>query len=147
MDTEFTGFTGEYYHTVDTKGRLIVPADFREQLGDAFVVTKGLDGCLFAYEQNEWKELEAKIRKLPLTSAGARKFTRHMLGGARVCEVDKLGRVLLSQPLRTFAELEKDVVWVGTGGRIEIWDKVKYDAVTTIDDADELAESMEGLAI
>ena len=87
-------FMGEYNHTVDAKGRLIVPSKFREQLGDEFVVTKGLDGCLFAYENTEWKALEEKLHALPLTNANARKFARFFLAGAATCEVDKQGRIL-----------------------------------------------------
>ena len=75
-------FMGEYNHTVDAKGRLIVPSKFREQLGDEFVVTKGLDGCLFVYENTEWKALEEKLNALPLTNANARKFSRFFLAGA-----------------------------------------------------------------
>ena len=85
-------FMGEYNHTVDAKGRLIVPSKFREQLGDEFVVTKGLDGCLFVYENTEWKALEEKLHALPLTNANARKFSRFFLAGATTCEVDKQGR-------------------------------------------------------
>ena len=88
-------FMGEYNHTVDAKGRLIVPSKFREQLGDEFVVTKGLDGCLFVYENSEWKALEEKLHALPLTNANARKFSRFFLAGATACEVDKQGRILL----------------------------------------------------
>ena len=86
-------FMGEYNHTVDAKGRLIVPSKFREQLGDEFVVTKGLDNCLFVYENSEWAALEEKLRTLPLTNAAGRKFSRFLLAGATACEVDKQGRI------------------------------------------------------
>ena len=101
-------FKGEYSHTIDAKGRLIMPSKFREQLGDEFVVTKGLDGCLFVYDQTEWTKFEEKLRALPITNANVRNFTRFMLGGASACEVDKQGRILLPAPLRTFAHLEKE---------------------------------------
>ena len=116
-------FIGEYSHTIDAKGRLIVPSKFREQLGDEFVVTKGLDGCLFVYENSEWKSFEEKLHALPLTNANARKFSRFFLAGACACEVDRQGRILIPSVLREFAKLEKDVVLVGVGSRIEIWNK------------------------
>jgi MraZ protein len=140
-------FMGEYNHTVDAKGRLIVPSKFREQLGDEFVVTKGLDGCLFVYENSEWKALEEKLHALPLTNANARKFTRFFLAGATSCEVDKQGRILLPAILREFAQIDKDAVLVGVGSRIEIWSKENWLAANTYDDMEEIAENMEGLGI
>ena len=101
-------FIGEYSHTIDAKGRLIVPSKFREQLGDEFVVTKGLDGCLFVYENSEWKSFEEKLHALPLTNANARKFSRFFLAGACACEVDRQGRILIPSVLREFAHLEKE---------------------------------------
>lgn len=103
-------FMGEYNHTIDAKGRLIVPSKFREQLGDEFVVTKGLDGCLFVYDNTEWKKFEEKLQALPLTNQNARKFSRFFLAGASACEVDRQGRILLPSVLRDFAGLEKEVV-------------------------------------
>ena len=120
-------FMGEYNHTIDPKGRLIIPAKFREALGDEFVVTKGLDGCLFVYANTEWNNFEEKLRTLPLTNKNARQFTRFFLAGAAACEVDKQGRILIPQVLREFAKLEKDVVLVGVASRIEIWSKTKFD--------------------
>ena len=140
-------FMGEYNHTIDAKGRLIVPSKFREQLGDEFVVTKGLDGCLFVYENTEWKILEEKLKNLPLTNANARKITRFFLAGATLCEVDKQGRILLPAVLREFAKIEKDAVMVGVGNRIEIWSKESWSSANVYDDMDEIAESMEGLGI
>ncbi|HIT63663.1 MAG TPA: division/cell wall cluster transcriptional repressor MraZ [Candidatus Ventrimonas merdavium] len=140
-------FMGEYNHTVDAKGRLIVPSKFREQLGDEFVVTKGLDGCLFVYENTEWKALEEKLHALPLTNANARKFSRFFLAGATTCEVDKQGRILLPAVLRDFAKIEKDAVLVGVGSRIEIWSRDVWNQSNTYDDMDEIAENMEGLGI
>lgn len=140
-------FMGEYNHNIDAKGRLIVPAKFREALGDEFVVTKGLDGCLFVYSNSEWNAFEEKLRTLPLTNKNARQFTRFFLAGAAACEVDKQGRILLPQVLREFAKLEKDVVLVGVASRIEIWSKeVWEESVNTYDtDMDEVAENMENL--
>ena len=140
-------FMGEYNHTVDAKGRLIVPSKFREQLGDEFVVTKGLDGCLFVYENTEWKILEEKLKKLPLTNANARKINRFFLAGAALCEVDKQGRILLPAVLREFAGIGKDAVMVGVGNRIEIWSKESWMSANVYDDMDEIAESIEGFEI
>ena len=138
-------FMGEYNHTVDAKGRFIVPSKFREQLGDEFVVTKGLDGCLFVYENTEWKVLEEKLHTLPLTNANARKFSRFFLAGATSCEVDKQGRILLPQILRDFAGIEKEAVLVGVGSRIEIWSRERWLEANSYDDMEEIAENMEGL--
>ena len=140
-------FMGEYNHTIDPKGRLIIPAKFRDTLGDEFVVTKGLDGCLFVYANTEWNNFEEKLRTLPLTNKNARQFTRFFLAGAAACEVDKQGRILIPQVLREFAKLEKDVVLVGVASRIEIWSKeVWEESISTYDtDMDEVAENMDNL--
>lgn len=138
---------GEYSHTIDAKGRLIVPSRLREGLGDAFVVTKGLDGCLFAYPKEEWALFEEKLGTLPLTNQNARKFSRFFLAGAALAEVDKQGRILLPAVLREFAGLEKEVVFVGVSKRVEIWDKEKWEEANTFDDMEEIAEHMEGLGL
>ncbi len=140
-------FMGEYDHSTDAKGRLFVPSRFRDELGKKFVVTKGLDGCLFVYENTEWKALEEKLHALPLTNANARKFSRFFLAGATTCEVDKQGRILLPAVLRDFAGIDKDAVLVGVGSRIEIWSKDAWNESNTYDDMEEIAENMEGLGI
>ncbi|AGA70227.1 mraZ protein [Desulfitobacterium dichloroeliminans LMG P-21439] len=112
---------GEYLHTIDGKGRLIVPAKFREALGERFIATKGLDHCLFVYPQEEWKILEEKLRALPFTQQDARAFVRFFFSGATECEIDKQGRILLPANLREYAQLDKDVVLVGVSSRVEIW--------------------------
>ena len=140
-------FMGEYNHTVDEKGRLNIPVKFRDELGSEFVVTKGLDGCLFAYDLTEWRVLEEKLRALPLTNKDARAFARFMLAGAASVEIDKQGRILLPQVLRNFAGLEKDVVLIGVASRIEIWNKEKWEDASYDADAEELAEKMENLGI
>ena len=136
---------GEYNHTIDAKGRLIVPAKFREVLGDEFVVTKGLDNCLFVYPNDEWQKFEEKLQTLPLTNKNARQFTRFFLAGS--VEVDKHGRILLPSVLREFAGLEKDVVLVGVASRIEIWSKDRWlQSISTYDDdMDEVVANMESL--
>ena len=140
-------FMGEYSHHIDAKGRMIVPSKFREQLGDEFVVTKGLDGCLFVYPNEEWQNIEEKFRNVPLTSKDARKFSRFFFAGATTCEVDKQGRILIPSVLREFASLQKDVVFVGVGSRIEIWSKESWnDSISNYDDnMDEVAENMDSL--
>lgn len=140
-------FMGEYNHTVDTKGRLIIPSKFREELGEEFVVTKGLDGCLFVFPEHEWNTFEEKLKSLPLTNKSARQFSRFFVAGAAPCEVDKQGRILLPGTLREFAGLEKDVVLTGMLNRIEIWSKVKWDENNTYDDMDDIAEQMSDLGL
>ena len=137
-------FKGEYNHTVDTKGRLIVPAKFREILGDVFVVTKGLDGCLFVYPNSEWEKIEEKFREIPLTGKDARKFTRFFFGSAADCELDKQGRVLIPANLREYAGLGKEVVLIGVLNRIEVWSKERY-LEEECDDMDDIAEKMAAL--
>ena len=140
-------FMGEYRHTVDPKGRLIIPSKFREELGETFVVTKGLDGCLFVFSDEEWKAFEIKLKSLPLTNKNARQFTRFFLAGAADVELDKQGRILIPSVLREFASLQKDVVFVGVGSRIEIWSKESWnDSISNYDDnMDEVAENMDSL--
>ena len=120
-------FMGEYQHSIDAKGRIIVPAKFREELGESFVVTRGLDKCLFAYPMSEWKVLEEKLKKLPLTKKDARAFTRFFFSGAIECEVDKQGRINIPQTLRKYAVLEKDCVVIGVSNRIEFWSSEKWE--------------------
>ncbi len=140
-------FMSQYNHTVDTKGRLIIPSKFREMLGDEFVVTKGMDGCLFVYANDDWKVFEEKLTSLPITNKDARKFARFFLAGAAPVEVDKQGRILLPSHLRDFAELFKDVVLVGVGSRIEIWNKDKWEENNVDDDMDAIGASMESLGL
>lgn len=140
-------FMGEYSHTIDAKGRLIIPSRFREELGDNFVVTKGLDGCLFAYTNEEWKHFEEKLQAIPVSNQKGRRFARYFLAGATLCEVDKQGRILIPANLRAAAGLEKDVVLAGVGDRVEIWDKNNWAEANTYDDMDEIAANMEGLGI
>ncbi len=114
---------GEYRHTIDDKGRVSIPVKFRNELGNVFVISKGIgEDCLFVFTLLEWRRLEEKIRKLPLTDKKARRFSRYLVGGASECEIDKQGRVILPQYLREYASLKKDVVLVGLTTRVEIWD-------------------------
>ncbi len=140
-------FMGEYNHSIDTKGRLIIPSRFRDELGDEFVVTKGLDGCLFVFPQNEWQAFEEKLKSLPLTNKSARQFARFFVAGATPCELDKQGRILLPGTLREFAGLDKDVVLTGMLNRIEIWSKEKWIENNSCDDMDDIAEQMTDLGL
>ena len=119
-------FMGEYNHTIDAKGRLIIPSKFRELLGEEFVLTRGLDGCLYIYPMDEWESFEMKLRSLPLTNKNARTFSRFFVAGAG---------------------LEKDVVLTGNLNRIEVWSKEKWNEICDYDDMDSIAESMQDMGI
>ena len=140
-------FMSEYNHTIDTKGRLIIPAKFREKLGEEFVVSKGMDGCLFVYANDDWNAFEQKLTSLPLINKEARQFARFFLAGAAEVELDKQGRILLPANLREFAGLDKDVVLVGVGSRVEIWSKERWTDNGDYDDMDEIAEHMAELGL
>ncbi|MCM1100825.1 MAG: division/cell wall cluster transcriptional repressor MraZ [Clostridium sp.] len=140
-------FMSEYNHTVDAKGRLIIPSKFREVLGEEFVISKGMDGCLFVYANADWDAFEQKLTALPMTNKEARKFTRFFLAGAAQVELDKQGRILLPATLREFAGLDKDVVLVGVGSRIEIWDKDRYETAGEDMDMDSITSAMEELGL
>lgn len=140
---------GEYQHTIDSKGRLIIPSKLRDGLGDTFVITRGLENCLFVYPQNEWQQLELKLKALPFTKKDVRAFTRFLLSGAIEVELDKQGRVLLPNNLRDFAELDKDCVIIGVSSRVEIWSKKKWEEYYQSADAtfEEIAETIVDLDI
>ena len=114
-------FIGEYQHSLDSKNRITMPSKFREELGDTFVMTKGMDDCLFIYSMNEWKIVEDKLKSLPMTNKDARAFVRFFFAGASECEIDKQGRVLIPTNLKEYAKIEKDTVVIGVSTRIEIW--------------------------
>ncbi|WDH81533.1 division/cell wall cluster transcriptional repressor MraZ [Paenibacillus urinalis] len=116
-------FMGEFQHSIDDKGRMIIPAKFRDALGPSFVVTRGLDQCLFVYPMNEWSILEQKLKALPLMKSDARAFTRFFFSGATECELDKQGRVNLPMNLRDYAKMDKECVVLGVSNRVEIWSK------------------------
>lgn len=118
---------GEYHHSIDEKGRLIIPAKFRNELGESFVVTRGLENCLFIYSLVEWEKIVNKLKTLPFTKKDARNFTRFFLSGATTLEFDKQGRINISSPLATYANLEKECVIVGVNDRLEIWAKDSWD--------------------
>ena len=140
---------GEYEHSLDAKGRLIMPAKLREDIGEKFIITKGLHGCLFGFSQNEWTNFEEKLKTLPLTNKNARDFVRFFLSGAIECEIDKQGRFLIASNLREYGALEKEAVIIGVGTRIEIWNKDKWKTYNSEENisADEIAENMTMLGI
>ena len=138
-------FYGANYNTLDAKGRLIIPKQFREQLGESFMMTKGLDGCLYVFPMSEWNSFEEKLAALPLTNKNARAVVRHFAAGATLCEMDKQGRILVPEVLRDFAHLHRDVVVEGSMKRIEIWSKEQYDRQAEEDNIDESMEALDGL--
>lgn len=141
-------FIGEYQHAIDSKNRMIIPSKFREQLGEKFVLTKGLDGCLYAYTLNEWSILESKLKNLPLTSKDARAFVRFFFAGANEIDVDKQGRALIPQNLSEYAKIIKDIVSIGVSTRIEIWSREMWEQYNNQNiNFDEIAEKMNELGI
>ena len=140
---------GEYEHSIDTKGRIAMPAKLREGLGGKFIITKGMDGCLFVYAMDEWQRVEQKLASLPMSRKTARDFTRFLFGGACEGECDKQGRVLLPASLRRYAGLEREAVIVGVGSRAEIWDAAKWQQYNeeSAEDVNELAEQLADLGI
>ncbi len=137
-------FMGAYSHTIDAKGRLIIPAKFREGLGERFVVSKGFDGCLQAYDPESWKTIEENLKQLPQFKKETRDITRFFLGGAVEEEIDKQGRILIPAKLREYAGLEKDVTLVGSGSRVEIWDSARWNDAEP-ESIEELAENLSDL--
>lgn len=139
-------FMGEYHHNIDNKGRIIIPAKFRELLGQDFVITRGLDQCLFGYSLEEWTLIEDKLKNLPLTKKDARAFTRFFFSGATECELDKQGRINIPTTLVQYARLDKECVILGVSNRIEIWSKTQWEDYysESADTFAEIAENMVG---
>jgi len=139
-------FMGTYEHGLDAKGRVIVPAKLREGLGESFVVTLGLDGCLFAYPMEEWEGFIDKLKELPGNKEG-RKLQRHFMANAAMCEVDRQGRSLIPAKLREAAGLTKDIIFVGVLSKIEIWSKERWEETSEYDDMEDIAEHMSELGL
>ena len=137
-------FIGEYHHTIDDKGRIIIPAKFREDLGDSFIITRGIENCLFVYSNANWNEICNKLNSLPFTKKDARVFNRFFMSGATNVELDKQGRVNVTSPLINYAGLKKDCVIVGTGDRLEIWAQEAWDDFfnSTKDSMSDIAENL-----
>ena len=140
---------GEYEHSLDVKGRLIMPVKLRTDIGEKFIITKGLDGCLFVFSQTEWSNFESKLKELPLTNKNARDFVRFFLSGATEYELDKQGRFLIVNNLREYANITKEVVIIGVGTRLEIWNKENWKKYNSSDNIspDDIAENMTMLGI
>lgn len=138
---------GEFQHNIDAKGRVIVPAKFRDELGERFVITKGLDNCLFVFSQNEWEKLDSKLSEQSLSKG--RTIQRFFYGGMAECELDKQGRMLVPQNLREYANILKDVVFVGLTRRAEIWNKDEWEKQNKlfVENSDDVALKMEELGI
>ena len=140
---------GEYQHALDTKGRLIIPAKFREELGQGAVLTRGLDNCLFLFPVSEWGILEEKLKTLPLTKSDARQFVRFLFSGATECGIDKQGRISIPPNLREFAQVNKEAVVIGVSSRIEIWSKERWESYVDLAETsfEEIAENIVDLGI
>ncbi len=137
-------FIGEFHHNIDDKKRLIIPSKFREELGDEFVITRGIENCLYVYSKTSWNEITNKLGTLPFTKKNARSFNRFFLSGATVAEFDKNGRVLITSPQLSYAEITKECVIIGVGDRLEIWSNEKwndfYDSAS--EDMSDIAETL-----
>ncbi|QUI23199.1 division/cell wall cluster transcriptional repressor MraZ [Vallitalea pronyensis] len=142
-------FIGEYKHSIDDKGRLIVPAKFRSLLGEAFYITKGFDQCIFVYTEDEWNKFIEKLNNNPMKKKDARRIQRFFIASATECMLDKQGRILIPSHLRDYSEIEKEVILIGVSNRVEIWSKENWEAYNEDDDLDisDLAEDMEDLDI
>ena len=117
---------GEYHHNIDDKNRLVIPTKYREELGDEFVITRGIEKCLYVYSQKEWEKLVEKLNTLPFTKKSARTFTRSLFSGATVCEFDKNGRINIASPLVSYAGLMKECIIIGVNDRLEIWSEEAF---------------------
>ena len=137
---------GEYHHSIDEKGRIIIPSKFRSELGDSFVITRGLENCLFVYSLVEWNKIVDRLKKLPFTKKDARNFTRFFLSGATVTELDKQGRANINQSLIDFAKLEKECIVIGVNDRLEIWSKDGWENFFNAN-SDQLSDIAENLFI
>lgn len=135
---------GEFQHNLDKKGRIIVPAKFRDELGPSMVITRWLDGCLAIYTLSQWESVNEALRKLPSTRKDSRKFMHMVMAKATQCEVDALGRILIPQTLTKEASLEKECIIVGVSDHVEIWDKVKWEAyyADASEDFEDIAEQL-----
>lgn len=132
---------GEFQHNIDAKGRIIIPAKLREDLGAKFVITRGLDGCVFGYPLDNWEKIQEKLKQLPLAKKEARAFTRFFYSAAAEVEIDKQGRINIPSTLVDYASLEKECLVLGVSDRIEIWSKTKWESVSS-----EIEESFEEIA-
>ncbi|MEG0799180.1 MAG: division/cell wall cluster transcriptional repressor MraZ [Bacilli bacterium] len=135
---------GEYHHNLDEKNRLIIPSKLRNSLDNTFIITKGLEKCLFVYSMKEWDKITKKINLLPFTKKNVRAFERSFIGGASLCEFDKQGRISIASSLLDYASLSHECVIIGVNERLEIWDKVSFDEFMKVneDNMSEIAEDL-----
>lgn len=137
-------FIGEYHHSIDDKGRLIIPSKFRDELGEKFIVTRGIENCLFVYSEESWTKIVNKLETLPFTKKDARQFIRFFLSGATIAEFDKQGRINITSPLISYAQINKECVIIGTGDRLEIWSEESWNDFFTSakDSMSDIAENL-----
>ena len=135
---------GEFHHNIDDKGRLVIPTKFREELGDSFVIARGIEKCIYVYSMTEWEKLVSKLNTLPFTKKDARTFIRSFFSGATVCEFDKSGRINITSPLVSYAGLEKECVIIGVNDRLEIWNESAFDNFLN-DNSEKLEDIAENL--
>lgn len=137
-------FIGEYHHSIDDKGRLIIPSKFREELGNKFIITRGIENCLFVYSLESWKKIVNKLETLPFTKKDARAFIRFFLSGASEAEFDKQGRINITSPLISYANITKECVVIGTGDRLEIWSEESWNDffISARDSMSDIAENL-----
>ena len=135
---------GEFHHTIDDKNRLIIPAKFRDEIGDKFVLTRGLDGCLFIYSLSNWEKIVDKLKNLPFTKKDARTFMRFFLSGATICEFDKQGRININTSLIEYAKIKKECAIIGVNDRLEIWALEDFNNLMD-DNKDNLSDIAENL--
>lgn len=134
-------FMGEFHHNIDEKSRLVIPNKFRLELGERFIITRGLEKCLYAYSISEWNNIVDKLKRLPFTKKDARTFIRSFFSGAAECEFDRQGRINITSPLVGYADLTKECVIIGANDRLEIWGKANWDNFFT-----ENSEKLEDIA-
>ena len=137
---------GEFHHNIDEKNRLIIPSKFRNELGEKFIITRGIEKCLFVYSMDEWNNIVSKLKTLPFTKKDSRDFTRFFLSGATICEVDKAGRTIISTPLISYANIKKECVIIGANDRLEIWDLESWNNFFKINEENfaDIAENLFG---
>ena len=137
-------FMGEFHHNIDEKGRLIIPSKFRNDLGNKFIITRGIEKCIFVYSLNEWNNIVNELNELPFTRKNARTFMRMLMSGATECELDSNGRINIPSPLVNYASIDKECVVIGVGDRLEIWSNEGFENFfnDNIDNFDEIAETL-----
>ncbi len=137
-------FMGEYHHNLDDKSRLVIPANFRYELGNKFIITRGLEKCLYVYSETEWQGIVNKLKELPFTKKDARTFIRSFFSGATTCEIDKSGRIVLTEPQTDYANISKECVVIGASDRVEIWSQDNWNKELS-DNEDKLSDLAENL--